>query len=318
MKERHSMQQRASQMYIFHILETVGSFTKAAEKLDVSTSHVSKQLSILENELNVQLVQRTTRNLTLTEDGKHFAEFCAKVFSAVQNAEALVTDDRDKISGTIKLALSRSFGTLHVLPVLDKMQIKYPQLKFEVTLCDHKVDMLEEDIDLWITTHENIADGYIAQRIADTNFAVCASPEYLESNPVPQHPDDLLAHNCVIYHSKTRSYGHWSFKRGQEHFNIHVSGNYRVDLAEAVRDVVLAGRGIGYIATYLLSNEFEQGKLVLLLPEWKPTLELPAYAVYPRKKHLPLRLTTLVSFLKDSIGCPPYWDKHLKNWIEYQ
>lgn len=311
------MQQRANQMVIFHILETTGSFTKAAEKLGVSTSHVSKQLNILESELNVQLVQRTTRTLTLTEDGKCFAAHCAKIYSAMHNAEAQMTDTRNEISGTVKLALSCSFGALHVIPVLDKLKDKYPLLNMEITLRDHKVDMLEEDIDLWVTTHENIPEGYIAQRIADTHFVACASPDYLKKHPRPEHPNDLLNHNCIIYHSKTRSYGNWHFKKGNEHFDIHAAGNYRVDLAEAVRDAVIAGHGVGYIATYLLTDEFENGKLVQLLPEWKTTLELPAYAVYPRKKHLPTRLSATISFLKDHIGCPPYWDRSLKQWIKY-
>ncbi|WP_375753632.1 LysR family transcriptional regulator [Vibrio sp. HN007] len=310
------MQQLASQMVIFHILETEGSFTKAAEKLGVSTSHVSKQLNILEAELSVQLVQRTTRTLKLTEEGKRFANHCAKIYESIRNAEAEMKDARGEISGTVKLAMSRSFGALHVIPVLDKLQEKYPQLYLEVTLCDHKVDMLEEEVDLWITTHESISEGYIAQRIADTRFVVCASPEYLNSHSKPEHPNDLRNHNCVIYQSKTRSYSSWSFRHGNDQIEIQASGNYKVDLSEAVRDAVIAGHGIGYIATYLLTDEFEKGKLIQLLPEWKTTMTLPAYAVYPRKKHLPLRLSIIVEFLKDYIGCPPYWDRALKQWIK--
>ena len=222
------MQQRAAQMVIFHILETAGSFTKAAEKLGVSTSHVSKQLNILESELNVQLIQRTTRTLTLTEDGKCFAAHCAEVYSSILNAEALITDARDEISGTVRLALSSSFGALHIIPALDKLQDSYPELNMEITLCDHKVDMLEEDIDLWISTHENIPDGYIAQRIADTHFVVCAAPDYLKKHPLPEHPNDLLDHNCVIYHSKTRSYGHWQFKRGKESCSIQAPHKFEL------------------------------------------------------------------------------------------
>ncbi|WCE32688.1 LysR family transcriptional regulator [Vibrio sp. SCSIO 43137] len=304
-------------MVIFHVLETTGSFTKAAEKLGVSISYVSKQLNMLEADLDVQLVHRTTRSLLLTEDGKCFALHCANLYSVINNAEAQMIDARDEVSGTVKLALSRSFGTLHVIPAIDLLQNKYPKLNVEIALCDHKVDMLDEDIDLWITNHENISEGYIAQRVADTNYIVCASPHYLKNTQTPEHPDDLLNHNCVIYHSKTRSYGHWRFKRRDEQFSIHVTGNYRVDLAEAVRDAVIGGRGIGYIATYLLSDEFETGKLVRLLPEWKPTCELPVYAVYPRKKHLPARLSYIINYLKDYIGCPPYWDKNLRSCLEY-
>lgn len=310
------MQNRAHQMYIIHILKITGSFTKAAERLGVSVSYVSKQLSKLEAELNVQLVQRTTRNLTLTSAGNQFSEYCGQVYSAVQNAEASMMDEREQMSGTIRLALPCSFGALHVIPVLDKLQEKFPEINFEISLCDHKVDMLNEDIHLWITTHNNISEGYIAQRIADSNFVLSASPVYLAQHPAPAHPEDLINYNCVTYHSSTRSYNHWPFIRGNEKFNIHVTGNYRVDLSEAVRDAVIAGHGIGYIATYLLSDEFATGKLVQLLPDWKANLEMPVYAVYPRKKHLPERLSAVISFLKDKIGCPPYWDVALAPLIK--
>ena len=308
------MQNRASQMYILHILKTSGSFTKAAKILGVSTSHVSKQLMQLESELNVQLVQRSTRKFTLTDAGVQFAKYCAKLYSAIHNAEASMKNEIEQSSRTIRLALSSSFGTRHVIPLLDKLQSKFPEINFEINLCDHKVDMLEEDIHLWITTHTDIGKGYISQKIADSNFILAASPEYLNAYSRPEQPQDLLNHNCVIYQNNI----HWPFIKDNEKFNIHVSGNYRGDLAEAVRDIVISGHGIGYIATYLLSDEFETGKLVPLLSDWKVNLEMPVYAVYPREKLLPERLniSTIIFLLKESIECPPYWDAALAPWIK--
>ena len=310
------MRNRANQMYLLHILKMSGSFTKAAERLDVSISYVSKQLSQLESDLKVQLVQRTTRNLTLTDAGLEFAEYCAQLYSAIQNAEVAMMDATAQMSGTIRLALSRSFGALHVIPVLDKLQKKYPEINFEITFSDQKVDMLNDDMHLWITTHAQINEGYIAQRVADGNFVLAASPTYLKAHPAPTHPEDLLNHNCVTYHSNTRDYSDWPFSKEHEEFNIHVSGNYRVNLSEAVRDAVIGDHGIGYIATYLLSDEFETGKLIQLLPDWKANLEMPVYAVYPRKKHLPQRLSAVISFLKENIGTPPYWDTALAPWVK--
>ncbi|WP_019616850.1 LysR family transcriptional regulator [Psychromonas ossibalaenae] len=303
-------------MLILHILKMSGNFTKAAERLGVSTSYVSKQLTQLESELKVQLVQRTTRNLALTDAGIEYAEYCAQLHSIVQNAEAAMMDATAQMSGTIRLALPRSFGILHVISALDKLQEKHPEINFEITLTDRKIDMLDEDIHLWITTYENINEGYTAQRVADGNFVLAASPKYLKTHAAPAHPQDLLDHNCVTYHSSTRDYSHWPFIKNNEQLNIHVSGNYRVDLSEAVRDAVIADHGIGYIATYLLSDEFETGKLVQLLPDWKANLVMPVYAVYPRKKHLPERLNAVISFLKENIECPPYWDVALNPWLK--
>lgn len=310
------MKNRANQMYLLHILKMSGSFTKAAERLDVSISYVSKQLTQLESELNVQLVQRTTRNLTLTDAGIEFAEHCAQLYANIQNAEAAMMDATEQMSGTIRLALSRSFGALHVIPVLDKMQKQYPEINFDITFSDQKIDMLNEGIHLWITTHADINEGYIAQRVADGNFVLAASPGYLERNPKPIHPDDLLHHNCVTYHSNTRDYSYWPFSKGEQLCCNHVTGNYRVNLSEAVRDAVIGDHGIGYIATYLLSNEFETGKLIQLLPDWKANLDMPVYAVYPRKKHLPKRLNAVITFLKEHIGTPPYWDLALGPWVK--
>ncbi|PKG38052.1 LysR family transcriptional regulator [Psychromonas sp. Urea-02u-13] len=311
------MHNRANQMLILHILKISGSFTKAAERLEVSTSHVSKQLTQLESELNVQLVQRTTRSLTLTDAGIEFSEYCAQLYSAMQNAEAAMMDATTQMSGTIRLALSRSFGTLHVLPVLDKLQENYPEINFEITLTDRKIDMLEEDIHLWITTYENINEGYIAQRVADGHFVLAASPKYIEKHGAPVHPQDLSNHNCVTYHSSFRDYSDWPFLKNNEQLNISVSGNYRVDLSEAVRDAVIASHGVGYIATYLLSDELKTGQLVQLLPDWKTNLEMPVYAVYPRKKHLPERLNAIISFLKENIGYPAYWDVALTPFVKH-
>ena len=310
------MQSRANQMLILHILKVSGSFTKAAERLGVSTSYVSKQLTQLEAELQVQLVQRTTRNLTLTDAGSEYATYCAQLHATMQNAEAAMMDVTEQMSGTIRLALSRSFGILHVIPVLDKLQEQYPDINFEITLSDRKIDMLDEDIHLWITTHENINEGYTAQRVADGHFVLAASPNYLKKHPTLTHPKDLQDHNCVTYHSNSRDYSDWPFSRNGEKLDIHVSGNFRVDLSEAVRDAVIADHGIGYIATYLLSDELETGKLTQLLPEWQANLKLPVYAVYPRKKHLPKRLNTVISFLKESIGSPAYWDVALTPSLE--
>ncbi|WP_394147093.1 LysR family transcriptional regulator [Shewanella atlantica] len=313
---KSGLQHEAYQMVLFNALATTGSLTKAAEKLEVSVSHVSKQLHILEEKLNVQLINRSTRSLALTQEGKEFADYCEQIVGLIQTANTQMTGSRDEISGNVRLALSCSFGTLHVLPALDQLQKQYPSLTTEVSLFDYKVDMLEEQIDLWFTTFEEINAGYVAQRIVDTHFIVLASPDYIREHGAPTHPAELKKHNCVTYHSKNRSYTHWLFAKEGEQLDIQVSGNYRVDKAEAIRDAVLAGRGIGYIASYLLTDELESGKLVPLLPEWKPTQKMPVYAVYPKYQNLPIRLKTIIEFVKQAIGQPPYWDKNLSKWLK--
>ena len=298
-------------MVIFHTLVKAGSFTTAARQIGVSTSHVSKQLGALEADLNLKLVQRTTRSFTLTEAGQRFAGYCEQVVSAVQDADAIMDDVRDEVAGVLRLGLAQSFGTMHIIPSIEQLRRRYPELQVEVSLFDHKADMLEDGIDLWITNYEKIPEGYVAQRLADTRFVLAASPDYLINHPVPHHPSDLVNHNCLIYQSRQRNYSSWSFKKLQEVLCVTVSGNYRVDLAEAVRDAAISGWGVAYLASYLLTDEFRSGKLIQLLPDWQANQSMPFYAVYPSRKHLPRKISAVIKYFKDYIGEFPYWDKAL-------
>lgn len=309
------IQNRASQMIVFHTLVTTGSFTLAAKQLMTSISYVSKQLSALEADLNLQLVQRTTRSFTLTDAGQRFAQYCEQMFDVVHDAGANMLDARDDMAGTVKLGLPQSFGHLHIIPALELIQLEYPELIFELSLFDHTTDMVKESLDIWITNQEKIHDGYIAQQLAHTGFVLVASPEYLLNHGVPQHPEALVDHNCVIYHSKSRSYDSWMFTKGDEMVDVKVSGNFRIDLSEAVRDRVVSGHGIGHLATYLLTDEFQQGKLIPLLPDWQTVQKLPVYAVYPKRKHLPAKFKVIIEFLRTHFGEPAYWDRDLKPWL---
>lgn len=305
------MQDRASQMFIFHTLVQTGSFTAAAKQLRVSTSHVSKQLGQLEAQLRVKLVQRTTRSFTLTEAGQQFMEYCQQLVSNVESAEFAMTGMRDEVSGVLRLGVSQSFGTMHIIPAIEKLRQQYPDLQVEVSLFDHKANMVEEKLDLWITNFEQIPEGYVAQRLADTRFIVVASPDYLMEYPAPNHPKELCHHNCLTYQSRQRDYSSWSFKKQDDALIVTVAGNYRVDLAEAVRDAAISGWGVAYLATYLLTDEIRTGKLIQVLPNWQANQTMPFYAVYPSRKHLPNKISSAITFFKNYIGTDPYWDKAL-------
>lgn len=309
------LQERAGRMTIFHTLVKSGNFTIAAHKLGVSTSHVSKQLGLLEAELQVKLVQRTTRSFTLTDEGIEYAKYCEQLVSAVLDADAMMANIRDEVSGTLRLGLSQSFGTMHIIPAIEHLRRQFPDLHVEVSLFDHRANMVDEGLDLWITNIENIPEGYVAQRLADTRFIVAASPEYLIHHSVPTHPSDLQDHNCLVYQNRQVNHGTWSFLRDQEGLCVTVSGNYRVDLAEAVRDACVSGWGIAYLATYLLTDEFKTGKLIQLLNDWEANQDMHFYAVYPSRKHLPKKIVAAISFFKQYIGETPYWDENLSNYV---
>ena len=303
------MQDRASQMVLFHTLVQTGNFTSAAHTLGVSVSHMSKQLKSLEAELNVKLVQRSTRSFTLTDAGQQFSTYCVQVVNQVQDANTMMENLKDDVSGILRLGVSQSFGAIHIIPAIEQFRKAYPDLRVEVSLFDYKSNMIDDGLDLWLTNIDNISEGYVAQRLADTSFVVAASPEYLINHTAPAHPQDLEEHNCLIYQNRERTYGVWAFKQDDEELYVNVNGNYRVDLAEAIRDAAISGWGIAYLATYLLTDELKTGKLIQLLPEWQASQVMRFYAVYPSRKHLPKKITAAIDFFKEYIGSPSYWER---------
>lgn len=310
------LQERASQMVVFSALLKHQNFTQAAKSLGVSVSYVSKQLAQLEDSLGVKLVQRTTRSFTPTEAGQHFYEHCARLVDVVGEASREIECQRDEVAGLVKLGLSQSFGTLHIIPAINELRQQYPNLQVEVHLFDYRVDMLEEGLDLWITNNEHLPEGYVAQRLADSQFVVAASPDYLVKNTTPLHPNDLADHNCLIYRSWERDYTRWAFSNNGGEVNVKVSGNYSVDLAEAVRDAAVAGWGIAYLATYLIRDEFKNGELIQLFTDWKASQSMPFYAVYPSRRYLPKKTLAVIDFIKQKIGNPCHWDKKLAPYIQ--
>ncbi|RJX70062.1 LysR family transcriptional regulator [Vibrio sinensis] len=309
------LSERAAQMVVFAALLKHQNFTAAAKSLGVSVSHVSKQLAQLEASLDVKLVQRTTRTFTVTEAGEHFYHHCQKIVHIIDEAQRDIECQRDEVAGLVKLGLSQSFGTLHIIPAMQELRDLYPNLQVEVHLFDYKVDMLEEGLDLWITNNEQLPEGYIAQRVADSQFVVAASPEYLMHHQTPHHPNDLVDHNCLIYRSWERDYTSWSFAKPNQQLSVKVSGNYSVDLAEAVRDAAVAGWGVAYLATYLIQDEFKNGQLIQLLPDWRASQNMPFYAVYPSRRYLPKKTAAVIDFIKQKVGSPCQWEKKLAPYI---
>ncbi|HIF9340019.1 TPA: LysR substrate-binding domain-containing protein [Photobacterium damselae] len=303
------MLKKAQQMVVFNALTKQQSFTKAAQLLDISRTQVSKQIQLLEERLGVQLVQRTTRSFALTEAGKAFSAHCANIVAEINEAESELLSDCDTLQGTLKVGVAQSFASNHLAPYIAEFHAQYPQLKLEMSLFDHRVDIIAEQLDLWIGMMDSPPEGFVARHLVDCHFVLAASPEYLALHGVPYHPRDLKEHNCITYFSRERKDNVWSFKKDDEALQIKVSGNYRVDSADAIRDATLTGNGIGYLATYLLKDELRQGKLIRLLPDWDLNQYMPLYAVYPRHKFLPIKVQVFIDFVRQHIGNPPYWDQ---------
>ena len=305
------MLKKAQQMVVFNALTKQQSFTRAAQLLDISRTQVSKVVQQLEQRLGVQLVQRTTRSFALTEAGRSFAIHCANIVDEINEAESELLLESDTLQGSLRVGIAQSFALNHIGPYISEFHEQYPQLDLEMSLFDHRVDLISEQLDLWIGIMDSPPEGFVARHLTDFRFVLAASPEYLAKHGVPYHPKDLKQHNCITYYSRERKDSTWRFCNEQEELQVKVKGNYRVDSADAIRDATLAGNGIGYLATYLLKNEIREGRLIRLLPEWQLSQHMPLYAIYPRHKFLPSKVKVFIDFVREHIGEPAYWDRDL-------
>ncbi|ELR64802.1 Transcriptional regulator, LysR family [Photobacterium marinum] len=305
------MLKKAQQMVVFNALTKQKSFTRAAQLLDISRTQVSKQIQQLEERLGIQLVQRTTRSFALTEAGRNFAAHCANIVDEINEAESELLVDSNSLHGSLRVGIAQSFASNHIGPYISEFHERYPQLNLEMSLFDHRVDLISEQLDLWIGIMDTPPEGFVARHLVDCQFVLAASPDYLAKHGVPYHPNDLKEHNCITYYSRERKDTSWSFSKDDENLQVKVRGNYRVDSADAIRDATLAGNGIGYLATYLLKNEFREGRLIRLIPDWEPNQHMPLYAIYPRHKFLPAKVKVFIDFVREHIGEPAFWDREL-------
>ncbi|WOT04278.1 LysR family transcriptional regulator [Shewanella youngdeokensis] len=298
---------------IFTHVARAGSFSSAARKLGISKSKVSTQVADLEHKLGVQLIQRTTRSLSLTEAGQLLYSQGEELLRDADQAVASVHNLNDATRGVLKVGISQSFGTMHIIPALPDFMAKNPELELQVSLLDHKVDVVSEGLDLLLTMSEQLPLGMVARPLMKCNFLLVASPSYVAQRGMPARPEQLVEHNCLVYQGEWHEHTVWQFKKGDDYCEIGVSGNFRVDNAPALKTAAVSGLGVAYLASYLLEDEIAKGTLVPILDEWQLTNNLPLQAVYPRRKHLAPKVSAFIDFIKDHISNPPYWDEEYKD-----
>ena len=273
-----------------------GSFAKAAERLEMSTSAVSRLLAQLETHLDARLLNRTTRRLSLTESGEGFFERCVQLLSDLEEAEALASMNSARPRGTLKLTCSIAFGVLHLAPAIGRFQAKYPETRFDISLSDHFVDLIETGLDLAVRIGDLGNPNLVARKIGETRLVACASPAYLERHGTPAHPDDLAGHNCFTY-AYSSAKDHWRFRDPSGRvIEAHVSGSIHTNNGEMSAAIAEQGVGITLEPDFMLAAGIASGRLVRILEDYAP----PAtniYAVYPSRRHLSAKVRTFVEFL---------------------
>ncbi len=285
-----------------------GSFTRVAQEQNSSQPTVSRQVAALEEHLGTRLFTRTTRKLTLTDDGRGFYERAKLAIEAVSEAEDAVGRRRSRPSGALRLAMPVVFGRLRVIPHLKEFLTRYPEVSIDLVMNDANADLVEEGIDLAIRSGEIADSSLIARKIGVTRRVVVAAPSYLRGKALPKHPADLAAHDCLTFTGIPAGV-RWQFESPEGPVSVEVKGRVRTRNSEGIREALLSGLGIGYAPIWHFSDEIETGRLVILLHGYEPKPE-PIHAAYPSRRFVPHKTRVMIEFLEQRFGMDPKVNPH--------
>lgn len=275
------------------------SFTKAAAAFDVSRVAVSLQIKTLEEKLNVRLLHRTTRDMSLTDDGQRLWEHIQPALRSIEQAVAQVHEARDEPTGVIRLNTSRIAARTLVEPHLEEFLALYPKLVVELVLDDGISNIIADGVDAGIRRGESVAEHMVAVPISPPmSFAVVGSPAYFKKHPMPQTPEDLAQHNCVRYRLASRaSLLNWSFTDpGKPHaFSVELQGNYITNDDLTMVNAALNGVGLVQHLDLAVNPHIAAGKLVRVLEKWCPPMA-GFYLYIPTREQMPRKLRVFMDF----------------------
>jgi len=298
---------RLDDLTLFLRVLDLGSISAAARSLDLSVAVASQRLKRLERGLGVRLLQRTTRRLHPTPEGRLLAE---QGRALVEDLDALTTDLRQSagsVSGTLRMTLSAAFGRNYISPLLPEFMARHPRLRLFAHLSDEMQDLVGAGYDLAIRIGALDDSSLIARRLASNRRMLCASPAYLARHGRPRTPAELAQHECVLLTGRNGRQDTWRLTdvEGREHV-VRVQGRFETTLGELVRDAVLAGQGIALHSHWHIHQELREGRLEMVLPEY--TLPDSAiWAVMPQRRLVPPRVRAFVEFLAERLAATPPW-----------
>ena len=299
---------RLSEFETFLQVARSGSFTTTAADLGLSASAVSKQIKSLEDRLGVRLLNRTTRSVALTDEGRAFGERIESIVGDIAEAESAVTASVAEPRGVLRVGAPMDFGRLHLAEPIAEFAASQPRLEVEIDLSDRFVDMIEEGLDVVVRIGELADSSLVSRRIAPCRLVICAAPDYLNTAGRPRRIEDLGSHRRIGYaYESDRS---WRFETAKGPVRIEVPIAHRSNNGEMTRAMLLAGLGIAQLPTFLVSDELRAGRLETVLAD-DLTSVVPIHAVYPHRKHLSAKVRAFVDHVVDHCGKTPYWDEGL-------
>ena len=279
-----------------------GSFTAAADALGISRPVVSKQVSLLERHLGVQLLNRTTRRLHLTHAGEVFASYAQRIMSDVREAEQSVLPLQSEPQGRLRILSPESLAISLLPEALLRFQQKFPRIELDIHVSGRVLDLVEEGVDVALRVEEigELEDSnLIARLLMPCGLHACASPEYLKKHGKPEHPGELETHNCLIY-SQRPNPDSWQFRDDQgKSINVKVNGNLRTDSGTILMNAAQNGSGIFIGPTYMIVSALKEGRLETVLDQYTP-MTTGLYVVYPHSKLVSAKVRAFIDFIAES------------------
>jgi len=287
-------------MQVFRRVAESGSFSAVARESEHSQSSVSKLVAALEKRLSTKLLNRSTRQLKLTEEGLEYYGYCCRILDDLSEAEASVGQCQKTPTGTLRVSATEPFGKVYLMPFLCDFLNQYPDIKIDLILENQYADLVKEGIDVAIRIGPLKDSNLIARKIGISPRVLVASPDYLLKKGEPLHPHDLKDHDCITY-SLVNAPSEWSFIKDNKEINVNVSGRLRASSPDIIGTATAAGLGISTMMLYSAKAYISSGQLVSLLSDYR----LPSYevnAVYSERKFVPQKVKLLISYLKDCLN----------------
>lgn len=289
---------------LFIRIAATHNISLAGSELRLSAAVASAHINKLEAGLGVRLIHRTTRKVSLTEEGKAFLPYAEDVISSIEAARMSVGAGNASPIGTLRVAAPASFGRMHILPALTNFLTLYPELNVDLKLSDTIVDLVEGGFDIAIRNSQLKDSSLIARKLAADNRILCASPSYLQKHAEPATPQELNSHQCITL----MGLDDWAFQTPKGQVNIKAKGNFRTDNGEAVRDACINGLGITINSRWSIYKHLQNGELIQILKDYPLVSDTAIWAVYPSSRLLAPKVRAFIDYFTDQFGDAPYWE----------
>jgi DNA-binding transcriptional LysR family regulator len=299
---------------IFARVARTGNMSQAGREMRLSPAVVSKRISMLEDKLGVRLFQRTTRQLTLTETGEGYFKRVVDILNLVEEAEDFVARRNTTPRGILKVSAPTTFSRLHIMPKLPSFLEAYPEIELDFHLTDNYSDIIREGFDVAIRIGALQDSSLVARKLSPETRVLCASPKYCRDSGEPTTLKDLDRHICLAAGAQEV----WQLEGPDGRHQLRPNGSIKSNSAELIREALLSGLGIGLRSIWEVGEELRNGRLKILLPQYRGSSQVAIHALYPSRDFVPAKVSVFIDFLASHFTSKPYWEENLDDLLATQ